>query len=167
MSKQAKLFWIVSIVTIGWIILMRPFSPTNIVQFELAKTVESAQHIITEWDAEGVSKARVSIYLDFVFIFLYAWAIGLGCKVSAAFSANEKLMVAGTFFSRIIWFAGSCDLIENFAMLLTLADINELTISMAFYFAVIKFAIVVLALLLIFLSLCIGLFKVSQVDKMR
>lgn len=158
MGKQEKLFLIVTIATIGWIILMRPFSPANIVQFELAKKVESAQHIITEWGTEGVSKAQVSIYLDFIFIFLYAWAIGLGCKVSSAFSDNEKLMMAGTFFSRIIWFAGSCDLIENFAMLFTLTEMNELTVSMAFYFAVIKFIVVLLALLLIFFAMAVGVF---------
>lgn len=159
MGKQAKLFWIVTLSTLGWIILMRPFSPSNIVQFELAKTVESAHQIIEEWGTDGVSKARVSIYLDFVFIFLYAWAIDLGCKVSTTFSANGKLMVAGKFFSRVIWFAGSCDLIENFAMLFTLSDINPLTASMAFYFAIIKFAIVLIALLLLFFSLGVGLFK--------
>ncbi len=159
MGKQAKLFWMVTLATVGWIILMRPFSPTNIVQFELAKTVESAQRIIDAWGDDGVSKAQMSIYLDFVFIFLYARAIDLGCKVSTAFSASEKLMMAGTFFSRVVWFAGSCDLIENFAMLFTLSGINELTVSMAFYFAIIKFTIVVLALLLIFISLGVGLFK--------
>jgi len=159
MGKQAKLFWIVTLVTIGWIILMRPFTPVNIVQFELAKTVESAQQIIDQWGEEGISKARLSIYLDFVFIFLYAWAIDLGCKVSSAFSSNKNLIAAGFFFSRIIWFAGSCDLIENFAMLFTFSDMNELTVSMAFYFAIIKFTIVVLALLLIFISLGVGLFK--------
>jgi hypothetical protein len=164
MGKQAKLFFIITLATIGWIILMRPFSPGNIVQFELAKTVESAQHIIDEWGTEGVLKAQVSIYLDFVFIFLYAWSIGLGCKVSATFSANEKLMVVGIFFSRAIWFAGSCDLIENFAMLFTLSSINELTVSMAFYFAIIKFTIVVLALLLIIISVGVGLFKVIIKD---
>lgn len=164
MGKQARLFFIITIVTIGWIILMRPFSPANIVQFEMAKTVESAQKIISAWGTEGVSKAQVSIYLDFVFIFLYAWAIALGCKVSAAFSAKVKLIVTGSFFSRAIWFAGSCDLIENMAMLFTLSSINELTVSMAFYFAFIKFTIVVLALLLIFLSLGVGLFKVIIKD---
>jgi hypothetical protein len=159
MGKQAKLFWMVTLATVGWIILMRPFSPTNIVQFELAKTVESAQQIIDAWGEEGVSKARMSIYLDFVFIFLYAWAISLGCKVSTAFSASKNLISAGSFFSRVIWFAGSCDLIENLAMLFTLSHLNELTVSMAFYFAIFKFTIVVLALLLIFISMGVGLFK--------
>jgi hypothetical protein len=159
MGKQAKLFWIVTAATLGWIILMRPFSPANIVQFELAKTVDSAQRIMDAWGEEGISKARVSIYLDFVFIFLYAWAIGLGAKVSTAFSSNDKLIAVGSFFSRVIWFAGSCDLIENLAMLFTLSDINELTTSMAFYFAIVKFTIVVMALLLIFISMGVGLFK--------
>lgn len=143
----------------GWIILMRPFSPSNIVQFELAKTIQSAQQIIDAWGIEGGSKARISIYLDFVFIFLYAWAIDLGCRISTAFSSNKKLIAAGTFFSRAIWFAGSCDLIENCAMLFTLSTISELTVTMAFYFAIIKFTIVLIALLLIFISLGVGLFK--------
>jgi len=164
MGKQAKLFWIVTLVTIGWIILMRPFTPVNIVQFELAKTVDSAQQIIDAWGEEGVTKARMSIYLDFVFIFLYAWAINLGCKVSTAFSDNERLIKAGTFFSTVIWFAGSCDLIENVAMLFTLSGMNELTVTMAFYFAIFKFSIVVLALLLIFISLGVGLFKFAIKD---
>lgn len=159
MDKQVRLFSIVTLATIGWLILMRPFTPTNIVQFELAKTIESAQHIMDAWGNEGMSKARMSIYLDFVFLFLYAWAIALGCKVSTAFSANPNLIKAGTLFSRMIWFASSCDLIENGAMLFTLSDVNELTVSMAFYFAVIKFSIVLLALLLIVLALAVGVFK--------
>jgi hypothetical protein len=138
---------------------MRPFTPANIVQFELAKTVDSAQQIMVDWGEDGISKARFSIYLDFVFIFLYAWAISLGCKVSATFSANQNLVTAGGFFSRVIWFAGSCDIIENVAMLLTLSEINELTVSMAFYFAIFKFSIVVLALMLIVFSAGVGLFK--------
>jgi hypothetical protein len=129
------------------------------VQFELAKTVDSAQQITGDWGEQGISKARLSIYLDFVFIFLYAWAISLGCKVSATFSANQNLVAAGGFFSRLIWFAGSCDIVENTAMLITLSEVNELTVSMAFYFAIFKFLIVVLALILIFISLGVGMFK--------
>lgn len=164
MGKQAKLFLIFTLITIGWIVLMRPFTPANIVQFELAKTVEAARQIIDIWGEEGITKARLSIYLDFVFIFLYAVSIGLGCKVSTAFSDNEKLIKAGTFFSTIIWFAGSCDVIENIAMLFSLSGMNELTVAMAFYFAIFKFTIVVLALLLIFISMGVGLFKAAIKD---
>lgn len=164
MNKQVRLFWIVTAATMGWMIFMRPFTPTNIVQFELAKTIESAQQMMDAWGSEGMSKARMSIYLDFVFLILYAWAIALGCKVSTAFSAHANLIKAGTFFSKIIWFAGSCDLIENAAMLFTLSDVNEFTVSMAFYFAVIKFSIVLVALLLILLAMAVGLFKVIMKD---
>jgi hypothetical protein len=44
-------------------------------------------------------------------------------------------------------------------MLFTLSGVNALTVSMAFYFAIVKFTIVVLALILIFISLGVGLFK--------
>ena len=159
MSKESKLFWIVTLVTLGWMLVMRPFTPTNIVQFELAKVVPSAQQIMDDWGTEGIAKARLSIYLDFAFILLYAWAIALGCKISTVFSGNNNLMKAGAFFSRIIWFAGSCDIIENVSMLFTLSGINELTVTMAFYFAVIKFLIVGVALLLILLSMGVGFFK--------
>ncbi len=160
MGKQAKLFWVVILSTIGWIILMRPFTPGNIVQFELAKSIESAQGIIDAWGDEGVAKARIGIYLDFVFILLYTWAIRLGCQLSAAFSENERLIAVGAFFSRAIVFAGSCDLIENVAMLFTLDGMNELTVSMAFYFAVFKFSVVAAALMLIVISLAVGAGKI-------
>ena len=149
----------ITLATIGWMVLMRPLTPANIVQFELAKTILTAQQIMNNWGVEGISKAQLSIYLDFVFIFLYAWSISLGCKVSSAFSSNNNLVAAGVFFSRAIWFAGSCDIVENFSMLFTLANINELTVSMAFYFAIIKFSIVGISLLLIFFSSGVGLFK--------
>ncbi len=148
-----------SLVTISWMIVMRPFTPPNIVQFELAKGVSAAQQIMLDWGEEGIAKARLSIYLDFVFIFLYAWAISLGSKVSTTFSGNKNLMKSGSFFSRAVWFAGSCDIIENLSMLFTFSTTNELTVSMAFYFAIIKFTIVVTALLLILYSGGVGLFK--------
>jgi len=159
MNKSTKLFWIIASITIGWLLLMRPFTPTNIVQFELAKTIPAARQIIDDWGVNGISNARLSIYLDFVFAFLYAWAISLGSKVATAFSSNKNLINAGDFFSRVIWFAGSCDIVENVAMLFTLSSMNELTISMAYYFAIIKFVIVLTALLLIVIAFGLGFFK--------
>jgi len=159
MSRQAKLFWIVTVITLVWIVVTRPFTPSNIVAFEFAKNVDNAKQIIAQWGEAGISKARLSIYLDFVFVFLYSLSISLGSRVAASFSANQNLIQVGSFFSRGIWFAGSCDIMENIAMLFTLSSVNDLTVSMAYYFALIKFAIVFIALLLILFSVGVGLFK--------
>jgi len=158
MSKT-KLFWIATAITIGWIIFMRPYTPKNIVQFEFAKTVENATTIITEWGVNGVELAKTSIYLDLVFIILYCSSIMLGCRVSSQFSKKEFLIKIGIFFSFLIWIAGVCDVIENVAMLKTLTEINQLPISVSFYFAAIKFSIVLITLAFVIASSLTGLFN--------
>jgi len=152
MSKETRLFWTLTISTIAWIILMRPFTPTNIVEFEFAKTMEHAQLIISSWGAEGVAKAQLSIYLDFVFLILYSWAISLGCKVVIGSIRFDWLRKIGEYLSSIIWFAGSCDLVENVAMLITLSGMNEFSVAAAYYFAMFKFAIVLVCLLFIIVT---------------
>ena len=141
-------------------LFMRVYTPGNIVQFELAHIEDVAKKIISEWGEEGVNKARVSIYLDFVFLILYSWALGLGCRVAAAFSDIQLFKSPAIFFMRAAWFAGACDLIENFAMLFTLSHVNEFSVSMSFYFAIIKFMIVAIALMFILLAAAVGLFNV-------
>ena len=152
MSKETRLFWILTISTIAWIILMRPFTPGNIVEFEFAKTMDHAQLIISNWGAEGVAKAQMSIYLDFIFLILYSWTISLGCKVVIASTSFDWLRKMGEYLSMIIWFAGSCDLVENFAMLITLSGMNEFSVAAAYYFAMFKFAIVLVCLLFIIIT---------------
>lgn len=159
MNKQSKLFWSVTAATIAWIIFMRPYTPANIVQFEFAKTIETATSIITVWGAEGAAKATTSIYLDFVFIVLYCSAIMLGCKVTAQFSKRELLIKIGSALALFIWVAGLCDVIENIAMLKTLESISQTTTSIAFYFAAIKFSIVGVSLIFIMIASITGLIK--------
>lgn len=138
--------------TVAWMIFMRPFTPPNIIQFEFANTVEKAQSIMDEWGTSGVAAARLSIYLDFVFLILYSWSISLGCKVVIASMPTIGWKKAGEYLSTTIWFAGSCDLIENFAMLFTLSNMNEFSVSAAYYFAMFKFAVVIVCLLFIITS---------------
>src|SRR5688572_15041526 len=156
MTKQSKLFRLFVIANIVWIAFMRAYTPKNIVQFEFAKTVSTANEIISNWGTEGIALAKTSIYLDFVFIALYCSAIMLGSRVAALFSRKTMLIKIGLVLSYLIWVAGLCDVVENFAMLKTLEGVNQQTLSVAFYFAAIKFSIVLMALLLILTSTVIG-----------
>jgi hypothetical protein len=140
-------------------LFMRAYTPANIVQFEMAHTISAAQSIITAWGESGVREARISIYLDFVFLILYSWAIGLGCRMAGNFSDIRLFKSSSIFFMRAAWFAGACDLIENFSMLFTLSHLNEFSVSMSFYFAVIKFLIAAIALIFILLASSVGLFN--------
>jgi hypothetical protein len=159
MTKDSRLFWLAVIATIMWMLLMRPFTPENIIQFELAKTVDTAGKIISLWGEAGIKKATTGIYLDFVFLILYSWSIGTGCTLAAKFSGIELFIRPALFFSRAAWFAGCCDLIENLSMLFTLSHLNEFSVSMAYYFAIVKFLIVVISLIFILLAAAVGLFN--------
>ncbi len=159
MKNQTRSFWLVAAISILWAFIMRFYTPGNIVQFELAHSVDVADKIIQDWGAAGIEQAILSIYLDFVFLILYSWAIGLGCRVAAEFSDIQLFKDSSIFFMRASWFAGTCDLIENFSMLFTLSHLNEFSVSMSFYFAVIKFLIVAIALIFILLTSSVGLFK--------
>lgn len=163
MTNQTKLFWLATAANIGWIAFMHPYTPKNIVQFELAEIVPVANDIISHWGIEGQALAKTSIYLDFVFIVLYCTAIMLGCKVASVFSGKTVLIKIGLVLAWLIWVAALCDVIENLAMLKTLEEVNQLTISIAFYFAAIKFSIVLMALLFILTSVSFGMINSRKI----
>jgi hypothetical protein len=163
MRKETNVFWIVTASTIGWMVVMHTYSPKNIIQFELAGTIQTATEIISNWKADGVALAKTSTYLDFIFLVLYCGTISLGCKVASNFSRRKTLQKIGLPLSRIVWLAGICDAIENIAMLRTLQEINQLTISIAWCFATVKFIILVAALLFVITSTTAGLFRNSTV----
>jgi hypothetical protein len=157
MAKQTKFFLIATILTIGWMLLMRPYTPGNIVGFEMAKTAPKAEQIIADWGKVGIEKATTSIYLDFGFIIFYVAAISLGCFVAAAYSDWDALAAQAHYFAIAIWIAGALDVIENIAMLKTLHQVNEQTISIAYYTAIVKFILVALAMLFILIASLVGI----------
>jgi len=156
MPKQIRLFQIAIVSAICWTIVMRLFSPNNIVQFEMAGTTSIATDIITNWGPDGVAIAKTSTYLDFIYILLYCAAIALGCRVAANYSKNEKFIKVGVALSLLTLLAGLCDVIENIAMLKSLNEIDQTAVSIAYYFAATKFTILFIALLFILIAFTTG-----------
>ena len=155
-SARVKQVFVISLVcTIVWMMLMgsaiKPLNSKQIVAFELAKTAEAAAKISKEWEEKDlIPNAKKSIYLDFVFLILYSVSIGIGCIVLSAFTGNSFLVRIGLMLSKIVPFAGLFDVVENLAMLKTLSgEITMLTVAIAFWFAILKFLIVILSLLFV------------------
>lgn len=156
MQNQTRLFQIATLTAICWTIVMRLFSPNNIVQFELAGTTSVAREIILNWGPEGVSLAKTSTYLDFIYILLYCAAITLGCRVAAGYSKIEVFSKIGFGLSILTLVAGGSDVIENIAMLKSLNEVTHATVSVAYYFAIAKFTMLFLALLFILIAFATG-----------
>jgi hypothetical protein len=160
--QQTRLFKIAILLAISWTIIMRLFSPNNIVQFELAGTTSVASAIITDWKPEGVAMARTSTYLDFIYIILYSAAISLGCRVAGRYSKKEVMAKLGIGFAILTLIAGGCDVIENIAMLKSLQAVTQTTVSVAYYFAIAKFTILITALLFVMTAFAIGALRKNR-----
>ena len=160
-----KVFAICVVITLGWLVFMgmsvKPLNSQQIVAFELAKTPEVAVNILTDWRENNlIANAKRGIYLDFVFLVLYSLSIALGCLVVSNFTGNHFLIQLGCRFSKIALLAGSSDVIENIAMLRTLSGaISEQTTAVAYWFAVVKFSIVIVLLLFVLTCLIFGVMR--------
>ena len=130
---------------------MSPLSSDDIVQFEIAKTVNKAQAIIDDWKNTGKYELGVkSTYFAYVFMVLYTVAIALGCRFLSVCTGNEILIKGGRGFAWLIFGATICDVIENIALSRTLqGDISQWNVSIAYNLARIKFSIVIVCLLFI------------------
>lgn len=152
-SRLRQLFWLFSLLTIAYMIWVRnylfPLSSDEIVQFEIAKTVNRAQAIITDWKNTGKYELGVkSTYFAYVFIVLYTLAIALGCRFISVCTGNEILVKGGRGFAWLILAATICDVIENFALSQSLrGNISHWSVSIAYHLARVKFSIVIVCLL--------------------
>jgi hypothetical protein len=154
-----RFFRISILCAISWTFVMRIFSPRNIVQFELAETTSTAAAIITAWGSDGVAMAKTSTYLDFIYIIFYSAAIALGCSVAARYSKSPFLNNVAIIFLILTLLAGGCDVIENIAMLKSLHEVTQTTVSVAYYFASVKFSILFTALIFMLVAFATGTLK--------
>lgn len=142
-----------ALLTIGYMIWARgylsPLTSGEIVRFEVAKTVDRAQHIMQEWKNTGKYEQGVrSTTVAFFFIILYTLSIGFGCRFISASTGNDILMKGGRGFAWLIVIATICDIIENIAMSRTLiGHVTQTNVTIAYNLARIKFSIVIVCLL--------------------
>jgi hypothetical protein len=152
-SRLRQLFWLFFLLTIAYMIWMRnylaPLSSGEIVQFEIAKTVNKANAIIQDWKDTGKYEQGVkSIFLAYFFIALYTIAIALGCRFISACTGNDILIKGGRGFSWLIVIATICDFVENIAMSKTLnGQVLQWNISIVYNLARVKFSIVIICIL--------------------
>ena len=161
-TRLKQIFVISTVFTLAWMTMMglsiKPLNSKDIVSFELARTPEVASKIMLEWEEKGlIANAKKSIYLDFVFLVLYSLSIALGCLVLSIFTGSDFLIRAGQVLSKIVPLAGLFDVIENLAMLKSLSgEVSMLSTTVAYWFALIKFLIVVFAIIFVLSCLIFG-----------
>jgi hypothetical protein len=152
-SRLRQLFWLFFLLTIVYMIWVRvylsPLSSDELVQFEIAKTVNKATIIIQDWKNSGKYELGVqSTYFAYIFMVLYTVAIALGCRFISACTGNEIMIKGGRGFSWLIIGATACDLVENIALSRTIrGHISQWNVTAAYDLARVKFSIVIICIL--------------------
>jgi hypothetical protein len=114
----------------------------GIVPFELAGTPDRARFIMERWGADGQAAARRSLLLDYPFLLAYT-----GFNLAACAAAEDALRrrgmtvlaAAGKPIAVTQIAAGTCDAIEDTALLGVLAGRHERLPAVARVFALAKF----------------------------
>ena len=171
-SRQIQTwFWILLLLNIVFIVWSRnflyPLESKEIVQFELAKKVPVAAGIVSDWktpDDAKFDKAVQSIYIDYLFIILYTTGLAIACIFLSQLTRHQILKRTGRLFVFIIIGAGIFDIIENSAMLNSLAGhLNNWNVVLAYDMAVAKFSLILLSL--IFLFVCLIFYGLRMISK--
>jgi len=94
-------------------------SPSGILSFEFAGELSAAQNMVNSWSQTGRVYAGLNLGLDYLFLLVYAWAIGLGCVLVACslsprttFLANLGILIAWAQLG-----AALLDCVENYALI--------------------------------------------------
>ncbi|MBI5035675.1 MAG: hypothetical protein HZB51_34720 [Chloroflexi bacterium] len=125
-------------------------APSGIFSFEFAGTLAAAQTMVKSWGQLGQIYAGVNIGFDFVFIITYVIAISLGCVIVAR---GGVLSQVGITLAWAMFAAGLFDCVENYNLLqILLGNGQEINAMLAMWFAIPKFAIVILGLAYFFIG---------------
>jgi len=130
--------------------LVTDAAPAGIVSYEFAGSLPAARAILDSWDAAARVRAGLSLGLDYLFLVLYAVAIGLGCTlVASALELRTPFAArAGLLLGWGVLAAALLDALENYALIrLLLGSAGAIWPAVASSAAGPKFALVALGLL--------------------
>ncbi len=99
--------------------LITKVSPSGILSFEFAGDLSAAQNMVNSWGQTGRVYAGLNLGLDYLFLLVYACAIGLGC-VLVARSLSPRTTVFANLGILIAWAqlgAALLDGVENYALI--------------------------------------------------
>jgi len=136
-------------------------SANGIISFELAKDMVRSREIMTAWNATARSAAGISLGLDFIFLVIYSSFIAALIGVlNDRLWQNHSFYFIGKLLVIAIFGAAFMDVIENIALIkILLGSHDELWSLIAFYFASLKFIIILICIIYIFINSLLILFK--------
>lgn len=138
--------------------LKNEHTPLGIVSFEMTRTVDEATTIVNTWKSSEGSKiaAERSLWFDYIFMLAYALLISLILHKVIRYVWKEDTTIhkIGIILMRGVFFAAFLDAVENFGLLkLYYGDMKQHWMSLASSTAMLKFILLIFAILYVLISL--------------
>jgi hypothetical protein len=132
-------------------VLDRPLKArgAGIARLELARRADRARQILDAWGEAGRTAAAFQLGLDYLYLVVYSVAVSLGCVVAAGWWARVggPMPAVGPILAWGMFAAGLLDAVENYALWRCLfRPEDEWLPGLAYWCAVVKFALLLLAL---------------------
>jgi hypothetical protein len=133
----------------------------GIVSFELAKDLETAGSYLNSWGEQGKIAASLGLGFDFLFPIAYATFIALLIhKLNVRLWLDRPFFKTGNLLIWLLFLAAIFDYIENIGLInLILGNMEQFWVSIAYYFAVMKFLIILIGILYVLLNFITLLIK--------
>lgn len=133
----------------------------GIVSFELSKDLETAKAYMESWGDIGRNAAGLSLGLDFLFPFLYSTFIALLIhKLNERLYKGKEFYKIGIFLIWLQFLAAVFDLIENLGLIrLLLGDLDQFWVSISYYFAAMKFVLILIGIVYVLVNFGVFLIK--------
>ena len=133
----------------------------GIISFELAKDLDKTVKILDSWDTNAKINMSLSLGFDFLFLLVYSSFIALLIfNINNSLWKKKSFHKFGNFLVILIFSAAFFDIIENIALIkLLLGGLEQIWSSVAYYFATIKFAIVLICIIYLLMNWLLLLFK--------
>jgi hypothetical protein len=129
-------------------------APNGIVSFEMAKDISKSKSIINSWDEKAKIAAGLSLGFDFLFLLVYSLFIAVVIsRLNNSLWKDKYVYIIGKLLIGAIFIAALFDSIENVALIkIILGDSKQIWPLIAYYFASLKFIIILICILYIILS---------------
>ncbi len=161
-DKRARVFLPLLIATLLITFAFRFIGPAqpNIVDFELAGSVNKATDIITAWTPLERIHAGFSLGFDYLYMPIYSTTIALACVWASGVITLGAWRSIGVMLAWGLWLAALFDAIENLALLGNLfgTPIDPYP-QIAATCATLKFGLILLGLLYAIVGVVVRVFK--------
>lgn len=155
--------FIISLVTMLYFdrFLTNETSVNGIISFELAGSLERSNEIIDSWSSLSKTYAGLSLGFDFLFLLVYTLFISLIIhKLNERLWKKKPFYRIGEFLIWSMFITAIFDALENVCLIkLLIGSQHEFWPNLAYYFAIIKFFLIIVSILFILYNLIILLFK--------